>query len=432
MEIVVIFLGLLVGLLLLGIPAGYSIGMVSIVAIVIKWGLPSLSFGLIAQMLVYGINSFTILAIPLFILTGALMNTGGISRRIFDFADSLVGHIRGGLAHVNVLASFIFSGMSGAAAADVAGLGQIEIKAMEDAGYDKDFSCAVTGASATIGPIVPPSIPLVLYGVLACTSVTRLFIGGLIPGILMAITLMIHCSIIAKKRKYPKGEQFRLNHLIKSFKRAFLPLLTPVIIIGGIWTGIFTPTEAAGVAALYAAVLGIFIYKEVKLKNLIFLFRNVAMTSVAILFILACAKIYNMALTRTQVPELVTNFLFSITENRLVMLLLLNLVLFIFGCFMSTAATLTLLVPLFAPLLPKFGIDLTHFGVVMVLNLMIGQLTPPFGIVLYVLMKVGNISFDKLVKALVPFYIPIFIVLVMIILFPSLVTFLPNLFFPGR
>lgn len=432
MEIVVIFLGLLVALLLLGIPAGYSIGMVSIVAIVIKWGLPSLSFGLIAQMLVYGINNFTILAIPLFILTGALMNTGGISRRIFDFADSLVGHIRGGLAHVNVLASFIFSGMSGAAAADVAGLGQIEIKAMEDAGYDKDFSCAVTGASATIGPIVPPSIPLVLYGVLACTSVTRLFIGGLIPGILMAITLMIHCSIIAKKRKYPKGEQFRLNHLIKSFKRAFLPLLTPVIIIGGIWTGIFTPTEAAGVAALYAAVLGIFIYKEVKLKNLIFLFRNVAMTSVAILFILACAKIYNMALTRTQVPELVTNFLFSITENRLVMLLLLNLVLFIFGCFMSTAATLTLLVPLFAPLLPKFGIDLTHFGVVMVLNLMIGQLTPPFGIVLYVLMKVGNISFDKLVKALVPFYIPIFIVLVMIILFPSLVTFLPNLFFARR
>jgi len=432
LEIVVIFLGLLVALLLLGIPAGYSIGMVSIVAIVIKWGLPSLSFGLIAQMLVYGINNFTILAIPLFILTGALMNTGGISRRIFDFADSLVGHIRGGLAHVNVLASFIFSGMSGAAAADVAGLGQIEIKAMEDAGYDKDFSCAVTGASATIGPIVPPSIPLVLYGVLACTSVTRLFIGGLIPGILMAITLMIHCSIIAKKRKYPKGEQFRLNHLIKSFKRAFLPLLTPVIIIGGIWTGIFTPTEAAGVAALYAAVLGIFIYKEIKLKNLIFLFRNVTMTSVAILFILACAKIYNMALTRTQVPELVTNFLFSITENRLVMLLLLNLVLFIFGCFMSTAATLTLLVPLFAPLLPKFGIDLTHFGVVMVLNLMIGQLTPPFGIVLYVLMKVGNISFDKLVKALVPFYIPIFIVLVMIILFPSLVTFLPNLFFPGR
>ena len=427
-----IFLGLLVALLLLGIPAGYSIGMVSIVAIVIKWGLPSLSFGLIAQMLVYGINNFTILAIPLFILTGALMNTGGISRRIFDFADSLVGHIRGGLAHVNVLASFIFSGMSGAAAADVAGLGQIEIKAMEDAGYDKDFSCAVTGASATIGPIVPPSIPLVLYGVLACTSVTRLFIGGLVPGILMAITLMIHCSIIAKKRKYPKGEQFRLNHLIKSFKRAFLPLLTPVIIIGGIWTGIFTPTEAAGVAALYAAVLGIFIYKEIKLKNLIFLFRNVAMTSVAILFILACAKIYNMALTRTQVPELVTNFLFSITENRLVMLLLLNLVLFIFGCFMSTAATLTLLVPLFAPLLPKFGIDLTHFGVVMVLNLMIGQLTPPFGIVLYVLIKVGNISFDKLVKALVPFYIPIFVVLVMIILFPSLVTFLPNLFFPGR
>ncbi|GAG65648.1 unnamed protein product [marine sediment metagenome] len=253
MEIVVIFFGLLIGLLLLGIPVGYSIGVVSIVAIVIKWGLPSLSFGLIAQMLVYGMNSFTILAIPLFLLAGALMNTGGISRRIFDFAGCLVGHVRGGLAHVNVLASFIFSGMSGAAAADVAGLGQIEIKAMEDAGYDKDFSCAVTGASATIGPIVPPSIPLVLYGVLACTSVTRLFIGGLVPGILMAITLMIHCSIIARKRKYPKGEQFRLNHLIKSFKRAFLPLLTPVIIIGE-FGPVFLPQQKQLVLQLYMQV----------------------------------------------------------------------------------------------------------------------------------------------------------------------------------
>jgi len=432
LEIVVIFFGLLIGLLLLGIPVGYSIGVVSIIAMVIRWGLPSLSFGLIAQMLVYGANSFTILAVPLFLLTGALMNTGGISSRIFDFAGSLVGHIRGGLAHVNVLASFIFSGMSGAAAADVAGLGQIEIKAMEEAGYDKDFSCAVTGASATIGPIVPPSVPLVLYGVLACTSVIRLFIGGLVPGILMAISLMIHCSLVAKKKKYPKGDQFRLVRLIKSFKRAFLPLLTPVIIIGGIWTGIFTPTEAAGVAALYAGVLGIFVYKEIKLKNLLFTLREVTMTSVAILFILACAKIYNMALTRTQVPELVTNFLFSISQSRLVILLLLNLVLFICGCFMSTAATITLLTPLIAPLLPKFGIDLTHFGVMMVLNLMIGQLTPPFGIVLYVLMRVGNISFEKLVKACVPFYIPIFIVLVMIILLPSLVTFLPNLFFIRR
>lgn len=421
------FFLLLIGLLLLGIPVGYCIGVTSIVAFVIKWGYPSLSFGLIAQMLVYGINNFPILAVPLFLLTGALMNEGGISSRIFGFAGSLVGHIPGGLSHVNVLASFIFSGMSGAAAADAAGLGQIEIKAMEDAGYDKDFSCAVTGASATIGPVVPPSVPLVLYGVLAGTSVSKLFIGGLVPGSLMVISLMILCALISKKRGYPKGDRFRLDHLLVSFKKAFLPLLTPVIIIGGIWTGVFTPTEAGGVAALYAGVLGLFVYREIKPQVLITALRNVTITSTAILFILACAMVYNSALTRTQVPELVTSVLFSISKDPFVILMLLNLVLFIAGCFMSTAETITLLTPLIAPLLPKFGIDPIHFGLVMVLNLMIGQLTPPFGIVLYVLVRVGNIDFGRLVRACVPFYFPIAAVLFLIILFPDLVTFLPNM-----
>lgn len=421
------FFLLLIALLMLGIPVGYCIGVTSIVALVIKWGYPSLSFGLIAQMLVYGINNFPILAVPLFLLTGALMNEGGISSRIFGFAGSLVGHIQGGLSHVNVLASFIFSGMSGAAAADAAGLGQIEIKAMEDAGFDKDFSCAVTGASATIGPVVPPSVPLVLYGVLAGTSVSKLFIGGLVPGILMAISLMILCALISKKRGYPKGDRFRLDQLVVNFKKAFLPLLTPVIIIGGIWTGVFTPTEAGGVAALYAGVLGLFVYREIKPRVLIATLRNVAITSTAILFILACAMIYNSALTRTQVPELVTNILFSISKDPLVILMLLNVVLFISGCFMSTAETITLLTPLIAPLLPKFGIDPIHFGLVMVLNLMIGQLTPPFGIVLYVLIRVGNIEFGRLVRACVPFYFPIAVVLFLIIFFSDLVTFLPNM-----
>ena len=423
------FFLLLIGLLLLGIPVGYCIGVTSIVALVIKWGYPSLSFGLIAQMLVYGINNFPILAVPLFLLTGALMNEGGISSRIFGFAGSLVGHIRGGLSHVNVLASFIFSGMSGAAAADAAGLGQIEIKAMMDAGYSRDFSCAVTGASATIGPVVPPSVPLVLYGVLAGTSVSRLFIGGLVPGTLMVISLMILCALISKRRGYPKGDRFRLDHLVVTLKKAFLPLLTPVIIIGGIWTGVFTPTEAGGVAALYAGVLGLFVYREIKPRVLVATLRNVAVTSTAILFILACAMIYNSALTRTQVPELVTSVLFSISKNPFVILMLLNLVLFICGCFMSTAETITLLTPLIAPLLPKFGIDPIHFGLVMVLNLMIGQLTPPFGIVLYVLVRVGNIEFGRLVRACVPFYFPIAAVLFLIIFFSDLVTFLPNMVF---
>jgi len=415
-------------LLLIGIPVGYCIGITSIVALVIKWGYPMLSFGLIAQMLVYGINNFPILAVPLFLLAGAIMNISGISTRIFEFAGSLVGHIRGGLAHVNVLASFIFSGMSGAAAADAAGLGQIEIKAMLDAGYGKAFSCAVTGASATIGPIVPPSVPLVLYGVLATTSVSRLFIGGLVPGILMVIALMVLCAMIAKRRGYPKGDRFRLHRFFHALQRAFFPILTPVIIIGGIWSGIFTPTEAAAVAVLYSLILG-FVYREIKRDELIHTFRSVAVNGSAILIILASAMIYNSALTRTQVPELITNLLFSISKNPLIILLLLNGTILIAGMFMSTAETITLFTPLIAPLLPKFGIDPIHFGVMMVLNLMIGQLTPPFGIVLYVIVRVGDIEFDKLVKACIPFYFPIFLVLLLIIFFPSLVTFLPDLVF---
>lgn len=427
MEILLIFFLLLVSLLFLGVPVAVSIAITSIVAWGIKWGFGTLSFGLIGQMMVYGVNNFPILAVPLFLLTGAVMNAGGISDRIFGFAAALVGHIRGGLAHVNVIASFIFSGMSGAAAADVAGLGQVEIRAMTRAGYPRDFACAVTGASATIGPIVPPSVPLILYGVIANTSVTKLFIGGIVPGVLMVVALMAFCAVIAKRRNFPKGDAFRLGTLALSFQRAFLPLMTPVIIIGGIWSGVFTPTEAAAVAAAYAIVLATLVYREVNLAALAVIFRNVALTSAAILFILAAAMIYNNALTRTQVPGMVTEFLFALTEDPLLILLLLNLLLFVAGMFMSTAETILLLAPLIAPLLPQFGIDPIHFGVLMVLNLMLGQLTPPFGIVLYVLMEVGEIPFDKLVKALVPFYLPILVVLALTVAFPPLVTWLPGL-----
>lgn len=431
MGILLIFFGLLIAFVIIGVPVGYSLGIVSVIAIIIRWGTSGLSFEVLAQMLVFGINDFIILAIPLFLLAGALMNESGISNRIFDFAKNLIGHIRGGLGHVNILASFIFSGMSGSAAADVASLGQIEIKAMLDAGYDKDFSCAITGASSTIGPIVPPSVPLVLYGVLAGASVTRLFMGGILPGVLMAIILMIYCSIVAKKRNYPKGDKFNLKKLYISFKKALFALFTPVIIIGGIWIGFFTPTEAAAVAALYSVILGIFIYKELSYKKIINLLKNVTLNSVAILFILACAQIYSAALTRTQIPELIINLLSSIGigKSPLLILLLLNIVLLIFGCFMSTGATISLLTPLIAPLLPKFGIDPIHFGLIMVLNLMIGQMTPPFGIVLYVLTRVGEIDFDRLVKAFIPFYIPLFVVLLMIIFFPFFVTYLPNLIY---
>ncbi|MHC4538352.1 MAG: TRAP transporter large permease [Planctomycetota bacterium] len=426
MEIVFVFSILLIGLLLAGVPVGFSIGITSVVALIIKNGLPDLSFGLIAQMLTSGINNFPIVAVPLFLLAGAIINHGGMSKRIFDFASCIVGPIRGGLAHVNVLASFIFSGISGAAAADVAGLGQIEIRAMTRAGFDKNFSCAVTAASATIGPIVPPSIPLVLYGVLAGTSVSKLFIGGIVPGILLVISLIIMNVFISRLRRFPKGEHFDSRKLVQSFKNASLPLLLPVMIVGGIWSGVFTPTEAAAVAVVFSLFLGVVVYREIRVKQFWEILQETAKTSAAILFILASAMIYNCALTRTHVPAIVTDLLFSFNSSPFVLLILLNIVLFITGCFMSTAAAISLFTPLFAPLLMKFGVDPLHFGVVMVLNLMLGQITPPFGIVLYVLTSIADVSFNELVKACIPFYIPIIVVLILIVVFPVLVTSLPN------
>ncbi len=424
MTLVFIFLTLL--LLLIGVPVAFALGTVPVIVLALQRGVGNIPFGVIAQQVTLGVNSFIVLAIPLFLFTGAIMNRGGITMRIFRFANCLVGHVQGGLGHVNVLASMIFAGMSGTALADVAGLGQIEIKAMKDNGYDPEFAAGITGASSIIGPIIPPSVPMVIYGVLAGVSVGRLFVGGIIPGLLLALSMMVYTWFVARKKKYPLLERPKLKDVIASFREAFLSLLTPVIIVGGIVSGVFTPTEAAGVAALYSVIIIFFVYKELTLKELWEIIINVVKDSSMLLLILASGTFFGWLLVRMMIPYKMAEFMTSLSSNPLTILFILTGFLIIVGCFMSVTVALNILVPILVPIIVAVGIDPLHFGLIMILTLTMGVLTPPFGFVLFALMEVADLTFDRILKGLLPFFIPIVIVILLIILIPQLTTYLPS------
>jgi len=427
--VVFLFIGILIFLFLLGIPVAFGMGIGAVILMIISQGSLDINFGIVAQRLLYGANSFILLSIPLFLLAGNLMNTGGITQRIFKFANVMVGHLRGGLGHVNIVASIIFAGMTGTAVSDAAGLGTVEIKAMTDAGYDKEFSCAITGASSTIGPIIPPSVPLIIYGILASVSIGRLLVAGIIPGLLIAGALMVMVSIYAKKRNYPREKRASFREFFIASKKAFLPCMTPVIIVGGIISGIFTPTEAAAVASLYAFILGFIIYREISLADLWKIVQKTARDTAIIIFIVSCASLYGWVLIRSRIPIILMEQITSISTNPLIILLILNGALLVVGCFMETIAALNILVPVLTPLILTVGIDPLHFGLIMVFNLMIGLITPPFGMVLFVLNKVSGVPVEKIVKATLPFLIPLLAVLLLMTFFPSLVTFLPDLIF---
>jgi tripartite ATP-independent transporter DctM subunit len=376
-----------------------------------------------------GIDSFPLLAIPFFIMAGSLMNSGGITNRIYDFALALVGWLKGGLGHVNIVGSVIFAGMSGTAVADAGGLGNIEIKAMRDHGYSVDFSVGITGASSTIGPIIPPSLPFVIYGVMANASIGKLFAAGVIPGLVMALTMMIMVTYYAHTRGWHRDAKFSIVALWQTFKRAFLPLLTPIILVGGMTTGVFTPTEAAIAATVYAIFLGMAVYRTLSLKKLIKVSLETAETTALILLIVAGASIFGYLITLTKVTDNVSALVLSITTTPWIVLLLVNIFLLIVGCFMETIAAITILVPVLLPLMDKIGVDPVHFGLIMVLNLMIGLLTPPVGMVLYILARVANISFERATKACLPFLIPLLVSLALVTYWPSMVMYLPNLFY---
>ena len=417
----------LIVVLMAGIPVAFAMGAASLLILAVDRGVTGIPAATLAQRVLSGLDNFPLLAIPLFLLAGNLMNTGGITTRIFDAANAAVGHIRGGLGHVNVLASMIFAGMSGSATADAAGLGSVEIKAMTDAGYDRDYSVAITGASALIGPIIPPSIPMVLYGILAEVSVGALFIGGIVPGLLMAASLMITASVYARRRGYPKRPRSSAREILGAFRRGTLSLMTPAIIIGGISFGVFTATEAAAFACLYAMILVCFVYREVDAAGLWRILRSTMLDSAVIMLIFGTASLFGYLLVRLRVPYAMADWVTGLTTNPVLVLLLLNFLFLVIGCFESAAVTITIMTPILVPLIEKVGIDPLHFGVVMVLNLMIGNLTPPFGMVLFVLQKVGELPFDRIVRALMPFLIPLALVLLLTIFFPPIVTWLPRL-----
>lgn len=424
--VIAILLISLFAMIIIGFPVAFALAGSALLAIIYHGQVPEL---VVLHRMVGGMDSFPLLSIPFFVLAGALMNSAGITTRIFDFANSLVGWMRGGLGHVNISASIMFAGMSGAAVADAGGLGAIEVKAMRAKGYDAGFSVGITAASSTIGPIIPPSLPMIIYGVMAGASIGQLFAAGFIPGLLMAIALMIMVAYYAKKRNYPKDASFSIPRVATTFKSAFLSLMTPVIIIGGILFGVFTATEAAIAATVYSLILGTLVYRTLSFKKLVKVSMETIETTSIILLIIAGAAIFSWVLTTQHVTEDFTRWMLTITDNKTYILLMMTFILFAVGCFMETIAAITILTPVLLPIAVSLGIDPVHFGVVMVLNLMIGLLTPPVGMVLYVLSRVTNVPFEECTKATIPFVIPLVIVLLLVTFIPSLSMWLPTLIY---
>lgn len=409
-------------LLIIGAPISISIGASAVL------GCLSLDYPLmvIGQKMVTGIDSYLLIAIPLFILAGNLMNAGKITEKIFSFCKELVGWIPGGLGHANIVASIIFAGMSGSATADAGGLGTIEMEAMTTNGYTPKFSAAVTAASSVIGPIFPPSIPLIIYGATASVSVAKLFMAGVVPGLLMGLALMVLVFIFAVKYKFER-HPFHFKKMIKQFCSSLLSLITPLIILAGFTTGWFTPTEASSIAVAYALVISLLVYRTMDWKTFKKCLLDSAITSANTLFIIGTSTLFTYVLVKEGISTQIANFILSISENPAVILLIINIILLILGMFMEPGAILTLMLPVLLPIVKPLGIDLIHFGLIMVLNLMIGQVTPPFGVCLFVISDVGKVKLDALYKSILPFLIPLIAVLFLCTYCPQIVTWLPNL-----
>lgn len=412
--------------IILGMPVAFSLGLTGLAAI---FFLEDVSFILAPRIMWFSIARFPLLAISLFMFAGELMNASGITTRLLKFADALVGHIIGGLAHANVIASMLFAGITGAASSDVACLGPIEIEMMTKQGYDRDFSTAITVASALIGPIIPPSLPMIILGISANISIGALFVAGYLPGILLGLGLMFLAYFQAKKRDYYHRERRApIKEILKATWEAIIPLMMPVIIMGGILGGIFTPTEAAAVACLYGMIVGLFILKTLTFKQLPKLLLNAAAMAAMVQIILAMSGILGWTIAVFHIAEKISSFFLSVTTVPVLILLLINILLLIVGMLMEPGASIIILVPILFPLAEMIGVHPLHFGIIMIVNLVIGLCTPPVGTALFIGSAVGKIPVERLSKALLPYYAVLVAVLLLITYIPAITMTLPRLF----
>ena len=415
---------LLFATFLIGVPICFSLGFVSLGGVLAS-GFPPL---IVVQRMFTGADSIALIAIPLFMLAGELMFQGGMSKRLVNFADTLLGHFPSGLAMVSILACMFFAAITGSAIAATAAIGGIMIPLMKEKGYENTFSAPLLACGGSIGPIIPPSIPLLIYGVMANVSVGKLFIGGFIPGILMGVGLMIYSYIVGKKRNYTgRDTRASLKEILASAKDALLALLMPVIIIGGIMSGKFTATESGAIAVFYAMVVGIFVYKELKVKQMFSVLVNCAKSTGQVLIVVAFASLFTWIITVNQIPQQISAYLSDSIHSKIVLLLVINVILLIAGTFIGTTSALVIFAPLFIPLVQGFGVDLIHFGLIMAVNLTIGMCTPPLGVCLFVSGSIAKISLKQQMRDLLPMIAVLIVVLLIVTYFPQTVLFLPNL-----
>lgn len=422
MNVWIMFIIFLI-LLFTRVPIAYSLGISAAIYLLLE-GIP---FNIVAEKMYAGMDSFTMVCIPSFILAGNLMNTGGITKRIVAFCNVFVGHIRGALAYINILASVLFAGISGTALADVASLGSMLIPAMKDEGYDADFSVAITASTSVVGPIIPPSVPMVIAGTLTNLSIAKLFVGGIMPGLIMGLGFIIPTYYMAKKRNYPKHERVPMKERVKIIKDVIWALLMPIILMVGILSGIFTPTEASIVTVLYAFVVGIFIYKEIKLKDIFPIFRDTVIAAGSVIILVGIANLFAWILTSERVPQTIANGILSITENPILVILIMNIVLLFTGMFMESIAAIIIMIPVLLPVATAIGMSPIHFSIMAILNLMIGLVTPPVGLCLTTAAQIGKISTGRAIKANAPFLVVLLVILALVSYVPGVTTFLPGL-----